>query len=436
MKLFKNVIKCPNCSKRIISNLRVGQQGYCPHCNTLLLNPIRKNEGKWILDHIEDKWVSLCPDYPNLKGLTCDEIEKYIKKPSVRSVNIPMHILYMDKRVSEKDVANKKFVESYIKKYLKSLLVYDRDMIYNDAIKIGEEIDREYPGAIESRHSMFTTSPRGGLEFLSIFSYANDLHKSQIPNVFYTDVDLIDDKINNNEYTIRELRQLLRISKKYKSRSHRKFDLVTFNEWKQDAAPYIKRSGRDYIISNYIDKCTHIEEYIDKLIECIMNRIDKHIEDLKNKIKELKKERKFLSKSPKHYGDTWISHPRGKHDIRNVFIIDDIIASGEQQFMMMSHIINKFGTDINVQPVALCGRNKKVKYMVNFEEHEIDPIIGREILGIEKWSALNYKGYVASVFPWSIPDGESDEISRDIYGGRWMTKRLKKRIQLFRKGCV
>jgi hypothetical protein len=116
-------------------------------------------------------WSHLSAKYPNIMGLTDEEIEKYI-----------------DSRNQDRE---------WIREYIKHIKCYNRDDLKELSQKAHKDLEKnlekkliqlsaeEYnTNPFTSSSTVYVTSPRGGLEILSDFAYANDLSKANIPYDF------------------------------------------------------------------------------------------------------------------------------------------------------------------------------------------------------------------------------------------------------------
>lgn len=155
--------------------------------------------------------------------------------------------------------------------------------------------------------------------------------------------------------------------------------------------------------------------------------------------------------------DTMSNYFRNK--IETVFIIDDIIASGEQMLQALSNIQDFFSAKVEIIPIVLVDR----------KDDDIDAIYDTETVGIEKWDEarenmikryqmgylekntiysikkevekiikkstteriLNfiniYDSLITVRFPWGSPDGESDKILTTLYESRRGLERIERK---------
>ena len=209
------------------------------------------------------RWIPLCPQYPNLKGVTCEEIDDFVKQfpiplnrmpdtwnslsPKTRKawaksleVNIEDEEMFkrswsrLPKRTQNylrgkleleiEKVEDNEPTQDIVEDYLQSIVMYDRDEEYNAMKLLGYELGeriwetmpieekmrlvkrhpnteifvdtqkhREYSETVpfddtflrmilEDGGTIYVTTPRGGHETLSIFSYANQIPKHNIPS--------------------------------------------------------------------------------------------------------------------------------------------------------------------------------------------------------------------------------------------------------------
>jgi len=270
-------------------------------------------------EHVD---IPLCDDYPNLKGLTCAEITRAIK------------------RINEE--AGSRIAENtgLISDYIKHIKVYSDDEEYEALRKIGDKI-RETLGSdiMYSNKTVYITTPRGGHEILSKFAYANKIHKSQIPS------------------------DILHVSELQKT---------------YPQAHYVRKEVKGMSDEDVI-------------------------------------------------GSDWLGNLSDK--IENVFIVDDVIASGDQVNTVISNIKKKI-PNARIYIVTLCDRGEKYRsqtgdmYQIladgRFTDTRTVGIGG--FLEKSRLKELKENGYVdgiwaTCVFAHACPDGRSDELSTYLYGG-------------------
>ena len=115
----------------------------------------------------EEDWSHLSLKYPNLMGLTDEQVDTFIQK-----------------RV---DIGHdREKVESYVS----SIRAYNKDDIMDISVdmelKFSENASSKWHDYDKSS-TVYVTSPRGGPEVLSNYAYANRLSKSNMPYDFYID---------------------------------------------------------------------------------------------------------------------------------------------------------------------------------------------------------------------------------------------------------
>ncbi len=114
----------------------------------------------------EDDWSHLSGDYPNILGLTDEEIDAFIKNYQGDKAEARQYIKHI-KTYNQEDIrdvskkAFKKFDTRMTKKYLSGEFS-DKNPYHKDT-------------------TIFITSPRGGFNILSDFGYANRLDKKNFP---------------------------------------------------------------------------------------------------------------------------------------------------------------------------------------------------------------------------------------------------------------
>jgi len=326
-----------------------------------------------VYEAAQDEWIMLDPRFPNLKGVIPERIDELIQIFAEESQKL----------------------REYCIDYLQHVMIYDRDDIFKMCINLGEQIEKKYPGKLHDPHSIFVTTPRGGHEVLSIFAYANDFKKEQIPSHIRS--------INKNEQKI--------INRAMKS----------------DKPGFI--TAWAYGVTDEAETTEDIENAY------------RHIQEGN------------LPIIPDIWINTLSNYFRNK--VETVFIIDDIIASGEQMQQAVPKLLkffNEYRTVIidefvEVIPVVLVKRKDW------FYEHEDyasvfkKTVYDTETLGIYKWNMARHSLKKAFVkyeevrkqwekdfdslitvrFPWGSPDGESDRILTKLYEGRRGLDRMERK---------
>jgi len=406
----------------------------------------------------EKRWIPLCPAFANLKGLTCDEIDKFLeesapdithnrewqrkldnfelrfkkefdemhqevkkfregKLPGQRDPeivfwydkegkgvklkeeimsflkstlpegdleklkdmpfpNTPTDIISWARRLNRYYDPNRGWIplqaRDYTRDYLKHVKVYDRDEEYRAFKRIGDKIaariwsdmtpyerssligatgfeNREWAdvppnnigpmiydkNGLKSRllsqdDTIYVTSPRGGHEMLSIFSYANNIAKNNIPS----------DIIGGREAWDR-------LPSYEKSLSLKKLGVPI-----EDASEYIKHPWS-------------------KLPRRVQNKILKG-----------------------GWGKNWLGDATGR--IKKIFIVDDIVASASQMRQMVDEIKKKF-PEAEMYSVHLCHRNAPRPHDNPLDPFNTeDPNYGHAFwdtrtLGIEDWEDCRIK---------------------------------------------
>lgn len=336
-----------------------------------------------VYEAAQDEWIMLDPRFPNLKGVTPDKID---------------HLLVDAKRLDMKN---------YFEDYLQHVMVYDRDDIFKMCINLGEQIEEKYPDALHSPHSIFITTPRGGHEVLSIFAYANDLKKEQIPShIKGIDKDEIRIALETKE---RE--------EKDNSESVNEIEDEDENEeYVELYYPFEEEEELAYYPSNQ-DIIDHYNKGNYPVIPDIWLLTDTF----------------YL-----------------QNNILRVFIIDDIIASGDQMskaYMKIEHFFkNKTEVPIHITPVVLIkAKNIEIDFLTLK-----NTIYDTETVGINNWDIARYDSKLAETgqtmsigeleetikiyeslitvrFPWGSPDGDSDEILTKLYEGRRGLDRMERK---------
>ena len=343
-------------------------------------------------------WAPLCPAYPNLKGITCEEIDEFLEGRrsgflgTEKFRNYINDIFYID--ASTKDIL--KFIEQntdeeefykivddtdgmdrdamfahfiprdkggteikresteFTKDYLHHVKVYDHDEEYEAFKNIGDQIETDMPRVLHDPSTIFVTTPRGGHEMLSIFTYANEIDKAQIPSDIRFQHMTCGAPVSDEKYRDDPIR----------------------------ATKYLERIGYD------------------------------EGEEIPTDV----------------YGKTWLDNM--SHHIKTIFIVDDIIASGHQIYET-AESLGKMFPDAEINSVTMCKRNN------------IHPALPSEInnyytdtktTGIDKFKSIKgkrdlfYKEYITCLFPHACPDGESDKPMIELMGERCSPeKRISRR---------
>jgi len=339
----------------------------------ILVDPEEYERDRWIATRAESEWVPLCPGYPNLKGVMCDEIESFIDEYSSEEIESDEMLLLANTEI----VHEKMLPRSLIEKYLHNVICLDRDEIFGTCRRLGREIVQRYPGTIQlhlregekdtSKHAIFVTTPRGGYAALSIFAYANNLEKYQIPS------DIEAEPIEPVEVRLEELR-----------------------ERKASLEESISKARKD------MQSAVSIKE---DLIRQILSKFEDSLERVNNEILSLKE--------PGKVGVSWLEDYSKR--ITHIFIVDDILASGMQMAKAYRALREMFGRDVTIVPVAIAGRRRS-KYTIQCPG-AVSPLIGIETVGIKEYSRTR-NGTITARFPWGSPDGVSDIIIHHLYGSR------------------
>lgn len=267
--------------------------------------------------------------------------------------------------------------------------IYDRKRI---AKKLGIE---DY---FTDNSTVFITTPRGGYEALSIFSYANDLKKDNIPS------DIV-------------------------------FGRQNAIKWRKEDLERIKSKISE--IESGMESGSIPEEDGIHLLESY----SKELRDIQKSIKDLKNE---------IYGENWLGGMSS--DIKRVVIVDDIVESGEQLLKTIRNIHDKFNRPVEIKSIAICGRrepvesfkyryfNPKTGEIVDLGYDEEPPegfvrptdvaLYGYEVLDMDRWRECVDNGNCTTelatcAFPWHISDSRPSQYLRELLksqdvGGRSM----------------
>jgi len=305
-------------------------------------------------------WIPLCPAYPNLKGVSCDDIDNLMKTKTPDIFHSKAFYDFKKNMIAEDHsikLTEKDFKKIYLDEheeltdpeididesipftedYLHHVRVYDRDETYEAFQKIGHQIEDDMPGILHDRSTIFVTTPRGGYEMLSTFAYANKIRKSQIPS-----------------------------------------DISWYHE---------KRGGQSYV---------HEYEYRKNPYKEGMDEDDTYNTIL--------------------YGTDWMNNITDQ--VKHVFIVDDIISSGSQIGITADQIRNMFPkADIN--SITLCKRDTVYPALPKAVSNYYTDTT---TMGIKEFSELRKDGkpfgkeYITCCFPHAMPDGSSDKILGELMG--------------------
>ena len=289
--------------------------------------------------------------------------------------------------------AEKEGMRDYFEDYLQHVMVYDRDDIVSMCYDLGKQIEKKYPGKLHSPHSIFVTTPRGGHEVLSIFAYTNDLKKEQIP-------------------------------------SHIR---------------YLKEFEKEILIKDCPSK---LSKGTAKFLG--IGRAEEEKEDIEKMCKYLEKEECPIM--PDIWLNTTTTYYSNK--IETVFIIDDIIASGEQMLQAVDKLQRFFNQKVEIIPIVLVKRKEFIRILKENsvlektlyntetvgktewdEAREFVEQQNREFMtpGIEEFMSPNpeliedYDKLITVRFPWGSPDGESDKILTTLYESRRGLERIERK---------
>jgi len=142
----------------------------------------------WIAEQAKGYWVPLCKEYPNLYGITCEDIDEFIDAYVRTHPDMEITEAGVRVHISPTELMKKR---EYLIQYLKHVKCLDRIEVYRACRAIGKRLRSKLKLSLDSPLNMYLTSPRGGYETLSIFAYANDLMKRNIP----VDLRIVNDKL-------------------------------------------------------------------------------------------------------------------------------------------------------------------------------------------------------------------------------------------------
>ena len=443
-------------------------------------------------------WVPLCAEYPNLKGVTCERIEQFLvdhEKPklpgSIRVVrdddltyydtyNILDDIVTLtpprlpddEKRRGLEQyllqttgslgrtasgfvrVRNREEEQAFLKQlgwkegedilsfakdlqrsnaprethledramaddYLQSVKVYDRAEAFEAMERLGRQI-REAQGSREGTpvvpDGIFLTTPRGGYEVLSIAAYAMGLGKDQLPADLSPAIPRgeVDPEVHADKKAQEILNEIRRTANAYGLDT----DAISLTDL--DKAVFLPGQPPQVKAEQEL-KGTAL--------------IAKVLKDELAKNVRLERSRTILGSSQSIYSDT------------PIYIVDDIVASGDQSLNAYQFLRARFPTN-PIHLVVLAKRQAPEAFSSEYfwntrvQDHLGENVPFGEVLdeafydtatvGIEQWKELRkqpgYKPgkYVPTAgFAWSIPDGTSDRGLLRLYGQRVQRGRVR-----------
>ena len=437
-------------------------------------------------------WVPLCAEYPNLKGVTCERIEQFLidhEKPklpgSIRVVrdddltyydtyNILDDIVTLtpprlpddEKRRGLEQyllqttgslgrtasgfvrVRNREEEQAFLKQlgwkegedilsfakglqrsnaprethledramaddYLQSVKVYDRAEAFEAMERLGRQI-RETQGSREGTpvvpEGIFLTTPRGGYEVLSIAAYAMGLGKDQLPADLSPAVTRgeVDPEVHGDKRAQEIMGEVYRTANAYGLDT----DAISLTDLENavfiDGQPPRVKAEQEL-------KGTAL------IVKAIKDELAKNV--------RLERSRTILGSHQDITTDT------------PIYIVDDIVASGDQSLNAYQFLRARFPTN-PIHLVVLAKRQAPDKFTASeqfwdlrVQDHLGENVPFREVLdeafydtatvGLEQWKELRtqpgYKPgkYVPTAAFWhSIPDGTSDRGLQRLYGRR------------------
>lgn len=177
----KKQIKAYNYRRKDGRLIRVSTHQRTYHMSQYKLNQMRN---KTIIEQQikERDWAHLSANYPNLIGFTDEEVEKFIEH----------YISTQYFSESEEKGFNKRRKKD-LEEYISKIQCYNKEDFRELSIKMFNEFNTrnnsQYNYDYNQNNTVYVTSPRGGFEVLSTFSYANRLDKKNLPVDFHNRVD-------------------------------------------------------------------------------------------------------------------------------------------------------------------------------------------------------------------------------------------------------
>ncbi len=140
---------------------------------------------------IEKDWTHLSYDYRNLIGITDGQVEKFIE----------LHAFNLEEKEN-------------LREYISKIRCYNKDDFGKLSIQMQKEFEKimeQYKVADFDDNTVYITSPRGGFEVLSIYSYANNLSKKNLPVDFYKEGGFMASTSLPYGYTIKDINDIVYI---------------------------------------------------------------------------------------------------------------------------------------------------------------------------------------------------------------------------------
>ena len=225
-------------------------------------------------------------------------------------------------------------------------------------------------------NTIFITTPRGGFEFLSIFSYANGLSKAQLPT------DIISEwELNVEDYIKPE-----------------KGDFVEGISWPDEELPSNEFFGYTWLgdVSMPIKRVVIVEDIVEsgdqqrRTREAIRGRFGSTVDVL----------------SVAACGRRW-PHP---HDYNRMFWDDEVKDYVDCKPDVPGHYATSCGE-------GLVNVFQEAKY--GYEVHELADWRERMDAWLENYQNVAGPALATCAFPWSITDSRPSLYLRDVYGTRW-----------------
>lgn len=345
-----------------------------------------------VYEAAQDEWIMLDPRFPNLKGITPKRIDEFLANAETQGM------------------------KKYFEDYLQHVMVYDRDDIISMCYDLGQQIEKLDPDALHSPHTIFVTTPRGGHEVLSIFAYTNDLKKEQLPSHIRS--------IDKYEYELAKKK----VEKEEKLYEDEDEEYDKYDEYDEDEEDEIE----EYYGGHY-------PFYEEEELAVDIDMDDQSVVNHYNKGNYPTIPNIWLPT------DTFYL----KNHILRVFIIDDIIASGDQMskayIKIEEFFKNKTEIPVQIIPIVLV----KAKDIKTTFSNLRNTLYADKTVGIEKWDEardvrkgydkdysfnrklhidiLDYDKLITVRFPWGSPDGESDKILTTLYESRRGLERIERK---------
>lgn len=433
----------------------------------------------FVLSEVRDKWVVLDPRFPNIKGVTPEEIDEFVYHYAPQIINYNKHknVLgklhqYMGGQSGHGFWDGKKFFGAYnVIDYLEGL---------SEAEKQSLTYDKLYDHFIGSK------------AFPNYDAYALcQQHNLLNPEEYDEEGDLIKKAQGVNENGLKEIKTVFEKLKEKRGGVSKKIDKFTLPDMELDETPEYRAEYLNHCLAydraEIVADCKALEKKVLSKLSKIEGHTLENLNDLENTIivttprgghelisifayangiglqsskyvfpsnvtTDIEKysiwhpdwypEKETFFKKREFFGQALNKAHATTKNIQNIIYLDDISASSSQLggvIRTLNDIFRNSSAKINFIPVFLCARPDEAKSMVDFERNKEeyddiqkkpvktiklelhDVIFQHEMIDLKKFNnnfdsnTLQDSQFVSVAFPWSIPDGTSDFLLRQLY---------------------